>query len=335
MKKCILTMLLMTSLLFTSCTNKNPANSFQNSTNQNNKKEKVSVILDWVPNTNHTGMYIALEKGYYSDEGLDVTINQPAEETAVLMLSSGKADFGISFQEEIATARSAEVPQPIIAVASIIQHNTSGILSLKKTGINSPKDMENKRYATWDAPVEKAVLNDIISKDGGDFSKVKMIPSSVTDIISALNTNIDAVWVFYAWDGIATKVKGLDTNYIAFKDINPVFDFYTPVLAANENYLKNNPETAKKFLKATARGYEYAISNPEEAAKILVKYAPETDLQIATESQKYLATQYKAEVKRWGYIDNQRWQSFYDWMYEKKLLNEPLKQGFTNDYLPE
>jgi len=86
-----------------------------------------------------------------------------------------------------------------------------------------------------------------------------------------------------------------------------VFDFYTPVLASNEAYLKNNPENAKKFLAATAKGYEYAIQNPEDAAKILVKYAPETDLQIATESQKYLATQYKAEVEKWGYIDNKRW----------------------------
>lgn len=327
MKKSILAILLITCLLFTACGKRQPESTTEKT------KEKISVILDWVPNTNHTGMYVALEKGYYADAGLDVTINQPAEETAILMLSSGKADFGVSFQEEIAAARSAKIPQPVVAVAAIIQHNTSGILSLKKTGINSPKDMENKNYATWDLPIEKAILNDVITKDGGDFSKVKMIPSTVTDVISALNTNIDAVWIFYAWDGIAAKVKGLETNFIAFKDINPVFDFYTPVLASNENYLKNKPENAKKFLAATAKGYEYAIQNPEDAAKILVKYAPETDLQIATESQKYLASQYKSEVKTWGYIDNQRWQAFYDWMYEKKLLDKPLQNGFTNEYL--
>jgi len=331
MKKSILAILLTTCLLLTACGKSQPVSTGEKVIEKTN--EKVSVILDWVPNTNHTGMYIALEKGYYSDAGLDVTINTPAEETALLLLSSGKADFGVSFQEEIATARSAEVPLPVVAVAALIQHNTSGILSLKKTEINSPKGMENKNYATWDLPVEKAILNDVITKDGGDFSKVNMIPSTVTDIISALNTNIDAVWIFYGWDGIATKVKGLETNFIAFKDINPVFDFYTPVLASNEAYLKNNPENAKKFLAATAKGYEYAIQNPEDAAKILVKYAPETDLQIATESQKYLATQYKAEVEKWGYIDNARWQAFYDWMYNQKLLTKPLQEGFTNDFL--
>ena len=137
------------------------------------------------------------------------------------------------------------------------------------------------------------------------------------------------------WDGIATEVKGLDTNYFAFKDINPALDFYTPILIANDSFLKEHPDQAKAFLKAARLGYEYSIEHPEEAAAILCEYAPETDKEIAVASQKYLASQYKAEVERWGEFDQKRWDAFYDWLYENKVIAKeiPDGKGFTNDYL--
>lgn len=299
--------------------------------------EKITFVLDWTPNTNHTGVYVAQELGYFKDFGLEVEIIQPPEGGALPLVAAGKAEFAVSFQEEIAAAITSNSPLDVVAVGTILQHNTSGIISLKEDNILSPKNMENKVYATWDTPIEKAILKQVITKDGGNYENVKMIPSTVTDIISALKSNVDAVWIYYGWDGVATKVKGLDTNFFAFKDIDPVLDFYTPVIAANPTYLSKNEDTAKKFLAADAKGYEYAIANPEEAAKILVKYAPELDLDIATTSQKYLADQYKAEVKQWGYIDQKRWDNFYTWMYENQLIPKKLDAGagFTNAYLPK
>ncbi len=295
---------------------------------------KVTVVLDWVPNTNHTGLYLAKDLGYYGEAGLDVEIIQPPEDGAVALVSSGKADFGISFQEELAFALTADEPMPVTAVAAVIQHNTSGIISLKEDGILSPKGMENKRYATWDMPVEKAVLKSVIEEDGGDFDKVKLIPSTVTDVITALQTDIDAVWVYYGWEGIATKVKGLDTNYFEFRDINPVLDFYTPILISGDEYLKNNSDTAKKFLAATSKGYEYAVENPSEAADCLVKNAPETDKEIALAGQEYLSGEYIAEAANWGIIDEVRWSAFYDWLFEQGLIKTKLgEKGFTNEFL--
>jgi len=300
------------------------------------KNEKVTVVLDWTPNTNHTGMYVALEKGYYKDAGLDVEIVQPPEGGALQLVAAGKAQFAVSFQEEIGPALSSNNPLPVVAVASIIDHNVSGLISLKKTGIESPKDLEGKRYASWDTPFEKAILSEIVEADGGDFSKVKLIPNTVTDVITALQTDIDVVWIYYGWDGVATELKGLETNYIAFRDINPIFDFYTPVLATSEKYLKENGSQAKKFLEATAKGYEFAIANPEEAAEILVKNAPEVDIELAKKSQIFLAKEYKAEKNQWGTIEESRWKTFYSWMYEKGLLEKDLKsEGFTNEYLPK
>ncbi|MEG0014611.1 MAG: ABC transporter substrate-binding protein [Cellulosilyticaceae bacterium] len=300
------------------------------------EENQVTVVLDWVPNTNHTGMYVALEKGYYEDLGLNVEIMQPPEGGALALVASGKAEFAVSFQEEIGPALTADNPLPVVAVASIIDHNVSGILSLKEKGIDSPSKLEGKRYASWDTPFERAILTDIIERDGGDFEKVELIPNTVTDVISALQTDIDAVWVYYGWDGIATELAGLETNYISFRDINPVFDFYTPVLATSEQYLEEEPEEAKKFLEATAMGYEYAIANPEEAAQILVKHAPEVDLELAKASQVFLAKEYQAEKQQWGTIDESRWSEFYGWMYEQGLIGAELgNQGFTNDYLPQ
>ena len=298
-------------------------------------KTKLTVVLDWTPNTNHTGLYVAQKNGYFADNGLEVTIEQPPEDGAEALVASGKAQFGVSFQENVASALTADSPLPITAVAALIQHNTSGIISLKKNNITSPKDMAGHSYASWNTPIEKAILKDVIEKDGGDFSKVKMIYNSATDVVTALQTNIDTVWIYYAWDGIATEVKGLETNYFAFKDINPALDFYTPLLIANDSFLKEHPDQAKAFLKAARLGYGYSIEHPEEAAAILCEYAPETDKEIAVASQKYLASQYKAEVERWGEFDQKRWDTFYDWLYENKVIAKeiPDGKGFTNDYL--
>lgn len=132
------------------------------------------------------------------------------------------------------------------------------------------------------------------------------------------------------------KVSGIDYNFIKFKDVEPKLDFYTPVIVSSEKYLQENEDKAKRFLQATKKGYEYAIQNPEESAKILHKYAPEYDINMLIESQKYLANEYKSEVERWGYIDPNRWNSFYNWVYEKGIITKDLKdKGFTNDYLPE
>lgn len=300
--------------------------------------EKITFVLDWTPNTNHTGLYAAQSLGYFEQQGLEVEIVQPPEDGADALVASGKAQFGVSFQDTMAPGVAGENALPTTAVAALIQHNTSGIVSRKGEGMDTPKGMEGKKYATWDSPVEKAMIQNVVEEDGGDYSKVEMIPSTVTDEVSALQSkSVDAIWIFYAWAGVKMEVEGLETDYFAFKDINPVFDYYTPVIIANQEFLETEPETARKFLSALKDGYEYAIENPEEAAKLLCEAAPELDEELVVESQKYLADQYKAEVEQWGYIDPERWNAFYRWLNENKLVeNEiPENAGFSNDYLPE
>jgi ABC-type nitrate/sulfonate/bicarbonate transport system substrate-binding protein len=296
----------------------------------------IRVVLDWTPNTNHTGLYAALEKGYFAEEGIgEVEIMQPPEDGALVLLAAGNAEFGVDFQESMAPALAREEPLPVIAVAAIVSHNTSGVMSLAEAGITRPRDLENKRYASWETPLVTAIIRNIVEEDGGDFSKVTMIPNFATDAFSALETDVDAIWIYCGWDGVAAELRGTAINYLDLGRINPRFDFYTPVLAANVNYAEKNPETVKLFLKAVSKGYGFAIANPEEAAEILLKHAPELDRNLVIASQKYLSARYRDGELPWGRFDGGRWDSFYGWMFEEGLLDRDIRgKGFTNDYLP-
>ena len=297
--------------------------------------QKIKIVLDWVPNTNHTGLYVAKDLGYFKEEGLDVEIVQPPEGSTTALIGAGGAEFGISFQDTLAKSFAKENPVPVTAIAAILQHNTSGIISLKEKGIDSPKKLEGKKYATWEDNIEQAILKKLVTDDKGDFSKVKLIPYTITDVVTGLKTDVDAVWVYYAWDGIATERAGLQTNFLKIRDYGEELDYYSPVIIANNDFLKKNPEIAKKVLKAIKKGYEYAMKNPEESAKILVKNSPELDINLVTASQKWISKEYQSDAKEWGIIDGNRWNRFYEWLYKNKAVEREIPKdfGYSNEYL--
>lgn len=297
--------------------------------------KKITMVLDWTPNTNHTGIYVAQEKGYFKEAGLDVSVIQPPDNGATDLVASGGAEFGIDFQDTLAAAFSSDSPLPVTAVAAILQHNTSGLISLKKKGIDSPGKLEGHYYATWDSPIEQAVLKNVVEKDGGDFSRVKLISTYVEDIVAALHADIESVWIYYGWDGVKCDMEGLSTNFLPFADMNPTFDYYSPVIIGNNDYMKKNPDTTKAFLSAVKKGYEYAAGNPSDAADILLKAVPELDEKLVQKSQEYLSKQYIADAAQWGEIDANRWNGFYQWLNENKLVDNALDEnaGFTMDYL--
>ena len=307
------------------------------SADEGSSLKEITLCLDWTPNTSHTGFYVALEKCYYEDAGLKVTIVQPPEGGAEMMTSAGQSQFGISAQDSLAANFASEEPLNITTVATILQHNTSGIISLD---CKSPKDLEGKRYSTWDSPTEKAIIRHVMKKDGGDFSKVELIPNVITNEAEALRYgDTDAVWIYYAWSGINAALTGLDFEYFDFGSLDEVFDFYTPVIVANNDFLKNDPETTKAFLAATAKGYTYAIENPEEAAYSLIAGDTTGSLigseELILSSQKWINEQYIADAESWGVIDPQRWDGFYKWLSDEGLVEKaiPAGTGFTNDYL--
>ena len=302
--------------------------------------KKIVFCLDWTPNTNHTGVYAADALGYYREEGLEVQIVQPPENGAVLMCASNQAQFAVDAQDTMAASLDLEEPLNITAVATILQHNTSGILTRAEDGITSAKGLEDRIYSTWDSPIELAMLRYCIEKEGGDFSKVKLIPNNITDEPVALGTHqTDAVWIFYGWSGINAELSDVACGYWDFASLGPELDYYTPVILANNDFLRDDPETAKAFLRATAKGYQYASEHPEEAAEMLIAGdttgALEDSRDLVYASQKWLSERYIADAPAWGVIAPERWNGFYGWLYENKLTNHDLSGiGFSNDYLP-
>ena len=302
-------------------------------------EEPITLVLDWTPNTNHTGIYVALQKGWFEEAGLNVQVVQPPEGGSALLVAAGNAQFAVTAQDSIAPALTGENAMPITAVAAILQHNTSGIVSRRGEGMDTPRGLEGHKYATWDSPVEKATIRQVMTADGGDFDKVVLIPSTVTDEVSALRAgDVDAIWIFYGWAGIACEVAGLPIDYFDFADFDPVLDFYTPIIVSNNDWLQNNPDTARAFLSALSRGYEFAAENHREAADILMEAAPElkANAELVYRSQAYLAGEYIADAERWGEIDPDRWGGYFTWLNDNSLMETPLDPaaGFTNDYLP-
>ncbi len=297
---------------------------------------EVTVLLDWVPNTNHTGMYVAIEKGFYQQEGLEVSIIQPAEGGPAGLIAAGQGEFGISYQEQVTYARTAREPLPVVAIAAIIQHNTSGFASPKEKGIERPGDFEGKKYGGWGSPVEEAMIKALMENDQADFSKTEMITIGVIDFFAAVREYVDYTWIYYGWDGVAAELRGFPINFILLQDYAPELDFYTPVIITREQLLERDPELVRKFLKATEKGYQYSIKNPESAAQDLLKHAPEIDHELAIASQKYLADQYQADAPYWGAMETHRWQDYARWMYERGLIDRMLdvEASFSNQFLP-
>src|SRR5438309_6823723 len=160
----------------------------------------VNLALDWTPNTNHTGIYVALAQGWYRAEGIDLhLLPYSANVSPDVLVSSGKADVGVSSTEGIVA--DAAIGQPVVSIAAIIQHNTSALVTLASSGLNRPRDLDGKTYGGFGAPYESAVVGEIIQKDGGK-GQFKNVTLSV-DAMQALESHqLNFVWVFEGWEVI-------------------------------------------------------------------------------------------------------------------------------------
>jgi len=295
--------------------------------------QKVTVTLDWTPNTNHTGLYVAHELGYFKEAGLEVSIVQPGQNVTDQVVASGNSQFGVSYQENVVMARAKGIP--LVSIAAVIAHNTSGFASLKTANITKVTDFAGKRYGSWDSPIELDILRSVMENAKADFSSVKVI-SGIYDFFSTIGKDADFEWIYYGWDGMAAELKGIDINFIPLKDLHPALDYYTPVIIAGESVIKDDPELVTKFMKAVARGYDYSIQEPDKAAEILLKYAPELDRDLVLRSQRYLSNHFQGDSHKWGYQKPEVWKRFSDWMYDRRLIDLSIEpdNAFTNQFLP-
>lgn len=325
--KNLMKVLLVGCLLFviTGCSNNKTDNGLK----------EVTMILDYVPNTNHTGLYVAKEKGYFEAEGLKVNIIEPGNnQTSATLVAAKKGEFGVSYQEDVTYALTSEEPLPIKAVAAVIQHNTSGFVTAKNKNITSPAQFNNKVFSVWPSPSADAVMKAVMNAAGADYSTLTTV-NDEDGSFKSLENKVDIKWYYQGWDCIKAKMAGFELNYMPLSDFDQRLNYYTPVIIANNDVLENDPETVRKFMKAVKKGYEYAIEKPAKSAEILHKYAPDYELEFLKESQEFLSTQYSKDSDTWGLMKDDVWDNYTEFMVEYGLIKKsiPASQQYTNEFI--
>lgn len=298
---------------------------------------EITMVLDGTPNTAHSGLYVAMKKGYFEKEGLDVTVVEPPEDGAASMVAAGEAEFGIGYQNELAENFSSDAQLPVAAVATLLQHNQIGFISLMRHDINTPANIPDHMVAVSDDVIEQTIIRTLIEQGGGDFSLVKMEETYIDDVAKTLRSGPQVVLGNYGWDGIACERQGMEIHYMAWRDLNEIFDYYGPLLLANTEFLTEQPDMAKGFVNAVRQGYQDAVMNPGEAADLLLEQVPDLDEGLVDSSQRYMSQQYTADSMAFGVIDEERWNRFYNWINEMGFYQTPIPEGigFTNEYLEE
>jgi ABC-type nitrate/sulfonate/bicarbonate transport system substrate-binding protein len=297
---------------------------------------KVTLMLDWVPNTNHTGIFVAQANGYFAEAGLEVEIIQPGEVFAEQAVVGGAADFGVSFQEQITLARADGVP--LVSIAAIIQHNTSGFASRAELGVESPADWEGLRYGSYGSPFEAPTLRVLMECAGGDFSRLEIVDTGFTDPLALLSEKqTDLAWIFFAWQGVQAEQQRIDLDIVMLADwFDCIPDYYTPVFIASERTLAERPAVVRAFLQAISRGYTFAIQDPDAAAGLLLEAAPELDPELVRASQAWLSPRYQADAPRWGEQSPSVWENYSRWMAANGIIARPIEAAaaFSNAFLP-
>ena len=297
--------------------------------------DKAVLSLDWVPNTNHTGLYVALEKGWYAEQGIDLQIQIPADPSAALkQVGVGNTPFGVSFQEEVTIARASGIP--VVSIAAVIQHNTSAFAALKSSGIRSAADFAGATYASYGLPIERPILEALMACAGADAGTVKFVDVGFDAFPALIAGRVDLAWIFLAWDGVQAELKGVELSTVPLHG-SCVPDYYTPVIIAGESTLRDKPDLVRRFLAATARGYAYAIEHPDESAAMLLKHSPESSPGLVEASQRWLSPRYAEDAERWGEQDPAVWSDLTAFMSKNGLLQREVdpEKAFTNDFLPK
>ena len=303
----------------------------------------MTLALDWTPNTNHTGIYVALAKGWYRQQGINLQILPYSQNVSPeTLVSNGKADVAISSTESEVTYTA--LGQPMVSIAAIIQHNTSELVTLADSGMTRPRDLDNKTYGGFGAPYESSVVGEIIRHDGGQ-GKFKNVTLTV-DAMEALKSHrIDFAWIYQGWEGIQAQREGMKLNIFPVTDYG-VSDYYTPTIATSPNEIKQKSDLLRRFMAATSQGYEYARTHPHGAAQLLINENPKgtfPDPGLVFASQDYLSSRYADPARQWGLQDAQAWHGYPQFILNsgsianaagKPVTSMNFDALYTNQFLP-
>jgi ABC-type nitrate/sulfonate/bicarbonate transport system substrate-binding protein len=305
----------------------------------------VRMALDWTPNTNHTGFFVAAANGWYKDAGVEFQILPYATTTPEALIAAGQAECGISFQDALTFASAAGAP--VVSVMAILQHTAQDVAVLASSDIKRPRDLDGRTYAGFGYPNEEPTLKSVIKADGGTgkFTTVTLDTAAYEALYAK---RADFVITFTAWEGIEASERGIPLRTFAFADY-AFPDFYQVVLACDSRWLAAEPELARAFVATTVRGFELAADQPDQAAALLVAQNPgvfDGNPALPGASQRFLASGGFLRDEG-GVVGRQtlaKWQGYSGFLYTQGLLagpdGKPLTSApdyaalFTNDFLP-
>ena len=305
----------------------------------------VRLALDWTPNTNHLGFYVAQAKGWYEQAGIKLDVLPYGGTAPEAILAAHQAECGISFQDSMTFAAAAGAK--IVSVMAILQHTAQDIAVLASSDISRPKQLDGRTYAGFGYPNEVPTLQAVIKADGGKgtFDTVTLDTAAYEALY---NKRSDFVITFSAWEGIEAAQRGIDLRTFTFTD-HGFPDFYQVVLACDADWLAAHPAAARAFVGATVTGFQFANQNPDEAADILVAQNPgvfDGNPELPKASARYLA-EHNLLVDEQGMAGTQtleRWSGYSGFLYDQGLLTDASGAAlttppdyatlFTNEFLP-
>ncbi len=306
------------------------------------ESNKVSVQLDWTPNTNHIGIYIALAKGWYKEAGLEVEVLPYTDVNPDVVVANGKADIGVSFPPNVIFSRAAGLD--VVSVAAVLQRSVTELAVLDSSDIKRPRDFDGRVYAGFGLPYEEPQIKTVIKADGGKGEFTSAILS--TAAYEALYAKrADFTEIFVAWEGIEADLRGIKLRTFRY-DAYGVPDMASVVLVAKREVLTKRKATLTKFLEVTRRGYELAAANPQEGAKIFLDYLPAgtfPEPEMVRRSTALLAPVFVPAGGGWGTQNAAKWDAYTRWLIAQgvvkddkgRVVKTELPGGplFTNDLL--
>ena len=301
------------------------------------ERQSFSLTLDFYPNPDHAGIYMAQKLGFFEEAGLDVSIDAPSDPAApVKQVAAGRTDLAISYEPEVALAR--EQGLDVVAVGALVNRPLTSLIWLKASGIKGVGDLKGKTIATAGIPYQDAFLKTILAR-------VKLSPENV----KAVNVGFGLLPALVGGSAQAmlggySNVEGVDLRERGKAPVvTPVDKLGVPtydelVFVANPNSLEDDPEKFRLFLAALQRGTEAAVEDPNAATKAITEANPDLEPKLAAAEVKatlpLLGT--GSGSRPYGYMDPKEWETFAGWMRDNDLI-ESLPQTselLDNSYLP-
>ncbi len=307
-------------------------------------RRKVTVALDWTPNTNYIGLYVARDKGCYAEAGLDVEILPYADTAAGTLISNRVADFGIAGALGFFTQRAAGAD--LKAVYAVVQTETGRLVfNADRADIQRPRDLDGKVYGGFGSNWEKALVSTLIRNDGGEGTfETVTIGTSAYEALA--NGAVDFTLEVYTWEGVKAELEGKHQRAFRYADYG-VPDQHTTFIASSEAFLAEQPDLAAAFVQASRKGYAFAVDNPDAAADILVNANKDmlTDPAFIRASLKALVEgHYLARADGTvGDIDPGKFEAMGDFLFSAGILRDAdgdalaakpdFKTYYSNSYL--